>query len=253
MCRFKSGLVLKNRVILAPMYNESHSRLLEREGIEDSVFNAQKVFVRAELIPKSGMLSDVSEWEYHVDQDIVPDWYDEDPKKYEKMFREAVKDWRDKNIFDICGVPCTKLKEDNGKVYYHVCESLFDSTFGDNNNYKLSDVRNRVLTCGFANDLKEKYGDKLVPIRMDLTSSDGLRDYGCLNGEDLLAIPNIDLYRECRENVLCGDRFWWLSTPDSTPSGTGASYVQYVEDYGCVCWCCIDYARGVRPFFVLKN
>lgn len=253
MCRFKSGLIFKNRVILAPIYNESHSKLLEREGIEDSIFNAQKVFVRAELIPKSGILSDVNEWEYHVDQDIVPDWYGEDPKKCERMFREAVKDWRDKNIFDICGVPCTKLKEENGKTYCHVCEPLFDSTFGDNNNYKLSDVRNRVLTCGFANDLKEKYGDKLVPISMDLTSLDGLHDYGCLNGEDLLAIPNINLYRECRENVLCSDRSWWLSTPDSIPSGTGASYVLCVRDDGSAYWGCIGYARDVRPFFILKN
>lgn len=252
MCRFKSGLIFKKRVMLAPMYNESHSNLLKREGVEDSSFNAQKVFVRAELIPESEMLSDVDEWEYHVDQDIVPDWYGEDPGKYEKMFREAVKDWRDKNIFDICGVPCTKLKEENGKTYYHVCEPLFDSTFGDNNNYKLSDVRNRVLTCDFLDNLKKKYGDKLVPISMDLTSLDGLHDYGSLNG-DLLAIPNIDLYRECRENVLCGDRYWWLSTPDSTPSGTGASRVRCVGHVGYVDWCCIDYASGVRPFFVLKN
>ena len=252
MCRFKSGLIFKNRVVLAPMYNESHSDLLERERIEDSTFNAQKVFVRAELIPENGMLSDVDEWEYHVDQDIVPDWYDEDPNKYEKMFREAVKDWRDKNIFDICGVPCTKLKEENGKTYYHVCEPLFDSVFGNNNNYKLSDVRKRTLTCGFADDLKGKYGDKLVPISMDLTSLDGLHDYGSLNG-DLLAIPNIDLYRECRENVLCSDRSWWLSTPDSTPSGTGASYVLCVRDGGSVYWGCIGYARDVRPFFILKN
>lgn len=252
MCRFKSGLIFKSRVVLAPLYNESHSDLLEREGIEDSTFNAQKVFVRAELIPENGMLSDVDEWEYHVDQDIVPDWYDEDPNKYEKMFREAVKDWREENIFDICGVPCTKLKEYNGKVYYHVCEPLFDSTFGDNNDYKLSDVRKRTLTCGFADDLKGKYGDKLVPISMDLTSLDGLHDYGSLNG-DLLAIPNIDLYRKCRENVLCGDRSWWLSTPDSTPSGIGSSCVRGVGFTGLVDCCYIGGTDGVRPFFVLKN
>lgn len=252
MCRFKSGLIFKKRVMLAPIYNESHSNLLEREGIEDSIYNAQKIFVRAELIPESEVLSDVDEWEYHVDQDIVPDWYGEDPKKYEKMFREAVKDWRDKNIFDICGIPCTKLKEENGKTYYHVCEPLFDSTFGDNNDYKLSDVRKRILTCGFADDLKGEYGDKLVPISMDLTSLDGLHDYGSLNG-DLLAIPNIDLYRECRENILCGDECWWLSTPNSTPSGIGNSSVRYVRFDGDVLWRCVGSTRGVRPFFVLKN
>lgn len=252
MCRFKSGLIFKNRVVLAPMYNESHSRLLEREGIEDSTFNAQKVFVRAELIPKYRILSDVDEWEYHVDQDIVPDWYGEDPGKYEKMFRGAVKDWRDENIFDICGVPCTKLKKEGGNTYYHVCVSLFDSFFGENNDYRNSDLRKSILACDFADRLKEKYGDKLVPISMGLTSLDGLHDYGSLNG-DLLAIPNIDLYRECRENILYGDRSWWLSTPDSTSSGTGTFCVRCVRDDGSVVWNGIRYACNVRPFFILKN
>ena len=51
MCRFKSGLIFKDRVVLTPIYNESHSTMLDRCGIEDTDFNARKVFVRAELIP----------------------------------------------------------------------------------------------------------------------------------------------------------------------------------------------------------
>ena len=50
MCRFKSGLIFKDRVVLAPMYNESHSRMLERMEIEDSDFNARKVYMLA-IIP----------------------------------------------------------------------------------------------------------------------------------------------------------------------------------------------------------
>ena len=102
MCRFKSGIILKGSVVLAPIYNESHSALLRTKCIDDTDFNARKVFVRAELIPPKGdILSDVNAWKYNVDQDIVPDWYDADSSKYENDFREAVKEWRDKNIFDI--------------------------------------------------------------------------------------------------------------------------------------------------------
>ena len=36
MCNFKSGIILKNRVVLAPEGNESHSDLLESLGIEDT-------------------------------------------------------------------------------------------------------------------------------------------------------------------------------------------------------------------------
>lgn len=52
MCNFKSGVILKNRVVLAPEGNESHSDLLESLGIEDNYMDDSKTFVRAELIPK---------------------------------------------------------------------------------------------------------------------------------------------------------------------------------------------------------
>ena len=39
MCNFKSGIILKNRVVLAPEGNESHSDLLESLEIYDLVFN----------------------------------------------------------------------------------------------------------------------------------------------------------------------------------------------------------------------
>ena len=253
MCRFKSGIILKGSVVLTPIYNESHSALLRTKGINDTDFNARKVFVRAELIPPEGdILSDVNTWEYNVDQDIVPDWYEDDPAKYEKDFREAVKEWRDKNIFNICGIPCTKLKEENGNTYYHVCKPLFDSSFGDNNDYRSSRLREKLLDCDFAKSLQKEFGDNLVHTSIDLTSMDGLKDYGFLEG-DLLSIPNIDLYKECRENILCGDERWWLSTPDSTPSGCGSSDVRIVRGSGYVNWDCSDDCYGVRPFFILKS
>lgn len=70
-------------------------------------------------------MSDISKWKYIVDQDVMPDWYNEDPGKYKEAFRSEVKEWRDKNIVSICGQPCTKLKEENGVTYYHLCKPLF--------------------------------------------------------------------------------------------------------------------------------
>ena len=252
MCRFKSGLIFKDRVVLAPMYNESHSRMLERMETEDSDFNARKVFVRAELLPyNDDFMSDINKWKYIVDQDVTPDWYDEDPERYEDMFRDEVKEWRDKNIIMICGQPCTKLKEENGNTYYHLCKPLFESEFGDDNNYANSTVRKKLLEHEFTLSLQKEYGDALVPVTMNLTSLDGLKDYGTVT--DVVGIPDIDLYRECRENVFVGDNWWWLSTPDSTPSGVGSSYVQCVGSRGRVVW---DYSGrewSVRPFFILKS
>ena len=252
MCRFKSGLILKNKVMLTPIYNESHSTMLDKCGIEDTDFNARKVFIRAELIPYDGdFMSDISKWKYIVDQDVTPDWYEEDSEKYEEMFRKEVEAWRDKNIIMICGQPCTKLKEENGNTYYHLCKPLFESEFGTDNNYANSAVRKELLEHEFTLSLQKEYGDRLVPAVMDLTALDGLKDYGKVT--DIIGIPDLNLYRECRKNILAGDCWWWLSTPNSTPSGTGSSVVQCVYSFGDVDWDYSDYGRSVRPFFILKS
>lgn len=75
MCQFKSGIILKNKVVLTPEGNESHSDLLKNLEIADTYLNSSKTFVRAELIPSNNdRMSDVKDWRYKVDQDIVPDW-----------------------------------------------------------------------------------------------------------------------------------------------------------------------------------
>ena len=99
MCRFKSGIQFKNRNVLTSIYNDSHSDLLKDLKIEDSRYNAETKFVRAELIPPNdNIAADISEWKYNVDQDIVPDWFDLDREKYEQSFREDIKDWLEKNL-----------------------------------------------------------------------------------------------------------------------------------------------------------
>lgn len=253
MCNFMSAIIFKNRTVLAPMWNQSHSSMLTRMGVEDETTNINCKFVRAELLPYANdITSDVSKWKFKVDQDIVPDWFILDREKYEEEMRDRTKDWVKDNIFVICGQPCTKLKVENGNTYYHTCKPLFSSQFGSDNNYKTSDVREELLNCEFTKELVNKYGDKLVPISLDLTSLDGLKDCGVLS-DDIIGIPNIDLYRECRENVFQGDEWWWLSTPDSTSSGYSASDAQCVLGDGGVCYGGCDGIGGVRPFFILPS
>ena len=96
MCRFKSGIILKNKVVVAPGENDSHSDLLESLGINDDYFGATNVFVRAELVPVNNEwwidpAEEPDKWRFVVDQDMRPEWFDE--SKHEKAFREAVCDW----------------------------------------------------------------------------------------------------------------------------------------------------------------
>lgn len=253
MCRFKSGIILKNRVVVAPVYNDSHSALLTQLGIEDNYENAARKFIRAELVPKNcNRAIDPKEWRYVVDQDVVPDWYSEDPGRYEGEFRAAVEEYVKEHIIIMAGKPWSVIKKNEIGTYYLMEGSLFDSTFGKDNNYATSFVRENLNNSDLAKQLKEEYGNRIVPQNVDLTSLDGFKDYGSVAG-DVLSIPTLDLYRECREKISCLDDWWWLATPFSTSRGCGSGYVGCVNSdgnvdyYGCGC------TRGVRPVLILKS
>lgn len=95
MCRFKSAICLKDRVFV-PDYN-SHSKMLEELHIEDDFAHASKVFVRVELVPKyDDKTSNVDEWKLNVDQDVLPDWWDEND--YLPRIKAGVKAWCDIHI-----------------------------------------------------------------------------------------------------------------------------------------------------------
>ena len=95
MCKLKSAIILKNRVFV-PEY-DSHTEMLEELGIKDDYLNASKTFVRVELSPADGdVFSDIDTWELSVDQDIMPEWYDEDI--YKPQVVEAVKEWAKDHI-----------------------------------------------------------------------------------------------------------------------------------------------------------
>lgn len=255
MCNFKSGVILKNRVVLAPEGNESHSDLLDSLGIKDNYMNASKTFVRAELIPKNNdKMTDVKEWRYKVDQDIVPDWYEKDPEIYEQDFRNAVEkymeEWKNKFKF-ICGHYWTSV-QDGDRTYYFMNGILKKSEFGKNNNYAESYIRNELINSELAANLKKEFGDKLVPISLDLTSMDGFKGYGMVEG-DILAIPNVQLLMKFGESIPLIDNWYWLATPNQTPARKDSRYVRCVHSNGDVDYGDCGYGRGVRPFFILQS
>ena len=95
MCKFKSAIILKDRVFI-PDYDH-HTDMLEELGIADTRENAERVFVRAELIPANGdVFSNIDDWYFNVDQDIQPEWF---VAEYEKQrMIEAVKGWAKTHI-----------------------------------------------------------------------------------------------------------------------------------------------------------
>lgn len=98
MCQLKSCLVLKDRVF-CPDYN-SHQQMLEELEIEDDYLHASKTFVRVELLPPDNtksLIEPLDRWTLKVDQDIVPEWWDE--KADRQRVEEAVEIWRKGHVF----------------------------------------------------------------------------------------------------------------------------------------------------------
>ena len=254
MCEFKSGIIFKNRVELAPLGNESHSSLLENLDVEDNEFNASKKFVRAELIPpeKYVITSDISKWTYKVDQDIVPEWYSNDSERYEEEFKESVKNFMNKNFKEEFGYYWTNIRMD-GKIYHFMYGVITHMSFGSNNNYTESAIRRYLKECKLAKDIKDKYGDSIVPFENNLLSVDGFDDYGVIK-DDALSIPNFDLFRKCGNRLPLIDCPYWLSTPNQTPLRKDSSYVLIVGCFGYVYYDgCFWDDYGVRPFFITES
>jgi hypothetical protein len=117
MCQFKSAIILKDHVYISKV-SESHTTMLEELKIEDNQRNAEKRFVRAELVPlNNDVFSDIDTWKFVVDQDIIPEWF---VKEYEETrIREAVKLWAKDHIF--IGVDDLRLSE--GMFYLKDCKN----------------------------------------------------------------------------------------------------------------------------------
>ena len=184
----------------------------------------------------------------------MPDWYEKDPERYEQDFRNAVEEymneWR-KQLKFICGHYWTSVQDGN-RTYYFMNGILKKLDFGETNNYAESYVRRDLINSELAEDLKKEFGDKLVPISLDLTSMDGFKDYESVEG-DILAIPNIQLLMKFGENIPLINNWYWLANPNQTPKRGDSRCVRCVCSDGSVncngCGC--DW--GVRPFFILQS
>ena len=252
MCRFLSGVIMKNRVVLAPIYNQSHSGLLKQLNIEDNYTNASRIFVRAELVPKNdNRITPVDEWEFIVDQDVTPDWFDIDRVRYEEEMREAAKEWVKENIVVAAGYAWEKVNY-RGETRCIMSGIYKKMSFGKNNNYAESDVLKDLDESKLLTDLKAEFGDKLKPIVTDLTSLDGFKTYGKVT-DRYLSIPTQEMIMECGSQMSCTDAFW-LATPNQTTDRGDASYVQFVNGGGGCGYCDCGWGDdGVRPFFILES
>lgn len=130
----------------------------------------------------------------------------------------------------------------------------YHSTMFDNNsnNYANSEVRKTLNTEYFKKIADEVGEENIIECEIDLTSDDGLDDYGKVT--DKVGLLTADMYRKYNriiENYTVNN-WWWLSTPHSTEHRGWKYAVRCVGLYGSLCRSFCFYSCGVRPFLIFN-
>ena len=125
--------------------------------------------------------------------------------------------------------------------------------FGKNNCYDGSAVD--AICNEFAEELASVIGEKnLTEFAVDLTSDDGLKDYGVVKRK--AALLTAEMYRlfvnALDQQIL--EKWWWLATPFSTERHGDTSCVKCVSPRGGIYFGAVSIVNGgVRPFCILKS
>ena len=127
-----------------------------------------------------------------------------------------------------------------------------EKQFGKNNNFENSNV---IKLCeAFGKEIEGIIGeDNLVEHTVDLTSDDGLKDYGKIRRKMSLLTAN--LYRRYVEILDKHklDAWWWLATAHSAPAHGSSSWVKCVSPVGFIYDINYYFNFGVRPFCILNS
>ena len=129
-----------------------------------------------------------------------------------------------------------------------------DVKFGDNSDWKVSPIR-KTLNNEYFKKIADIVGEKnILTMDRDLTSLDGLDDYGtCTDKVSLLTTAEYAKYHKIIGLKSDYSDWWWLITPASTPSNDYARFVCVVYSFGVLNWRGCDQAFGVRPFLTLES
>lgn len=138
---------------------------------------------------------------------------------------------------------------DNGTRVISKEFAYCDVKFGDNSDWKVSPIR-KTLNNEYFKKIAAIIGEKnILTMDRDLTSLDGLDDYGtCTDKVSLLTSAEYAKYHKILGLKPNYPNSWWLITPASTPSNDYSHYICFVRSHGILDWFISGYFRDVRPF-----
>ena len=153
------------------------------------------------------------------------------------------------------GLDCIVLDVEQDKILVLAKESIGNMPFdeGNSNNFPKGTLC-KYLNGEFIKKLKANGADTsaLIPTTIDLTSDDGLKDYG--ETTQKIFLLTCDMYRKYRSVIPNLNDWWWLATAYSTESNGYARIARYVYSDGSLSYDSAYYGYGgVRPAFYLKS
>lgn len=141
------------------------------------------------------------------------------------------------------GIEFVALGEEQGGILAVVAERLEERMAFDKNNkndWRSSTLR-KYLNGEYINNFDT---DDLLPFVSDLTSDDGMTDYG--TSEDFVALLSDNLYRKYRKFMPQYDTWVWTITPWSCTPGHAHSE-RFVTTSGALNNSYAHYGHGVAP------
>ena len=159
------------------------------------------------------------------------------------------------SVINYGGLDCIVLDVEQDRILVLAKESIGNMPFdeGNSNNFPKGTLC-KYLNGEFIKKLKANGADTsaLIPTTIDLTSDDGLKDYG--ETTQKIFLLSCDMYRKYRSVIPNLDNWWWLATAYSTESNGYASSARIVYSDGSLYYNIACYgSRGVRPAFYLKS
>ena len=159
------------------------------------------------------------------------------------------------SVISYGGLDCIVLDVEQDKILVLAKESIGNMPFdeGNSNNFPKGTLC-KYLNGEFIKKLKANGADTsaLIPTTIDLTSDDGLKDYG--ETTQKIFLLTCDMYRKYRSVIPNLNDWWWLATAYSTESNGYAYGARYVSSGGSLSDCYAYYGSlGVRPAFYLKS
>lgn len=159
------------------------------------------------------------------------------------------------SVINYGGLDCIVLDVEQDRILVLAKESIGNMPFdeGNSNNFPKGTLC-KYLNGEFIKKLKANGADTsaLIPTTIDLTSDDGLKDYG--ETTQKIFLLSCDMYRKYRSVIPNLDNWWWLATAYSTESNGYASIARVVRSDGSLLYYgAYDGLNGVRPAFYLKS